>query len=207
METVRGFGDVDFKEMKGEMFPEHCHKFTADLMIPTPEVTHSLLPILSLKSKDGAIPYIVIASDGLWDLMTNDEVAEALHAPMQECVFPRLRKLADSSASPRMVDEGPLQAVVETFLTTIRQKADESDEYMDNLTAVIILPIPCLDQEHFLDPSNSSCVYCFSTEEQKGTPSFERHITSKLVNKSGNRRAARKRKSSQGKKAKGKKRR
>eukprot|EP00013_Stygamoeba_regulata_P015025 CAMPEP_0177678958 /NCGR_PEP_ID=MMETSP0447-20121125/29315_1 /TAXON_ID=0 /ORGANISM="Stygamoeba regulata, Strain BSH-02190019" /LENGTH=581 /DNA_ID=CAMNT_0019188053 /DNA_START=71 /DNA_END=1817 /DNA_ORIENTATION=- len=64
----RGFGDLDFKGHKDRIFPDH--KFSSDLVIVDPEITK-----VKLRDKDS---WIVLACDGVWDVLTSEDVIREL---------------------------------------------------------------------------------------------------------------------------------
>ncbi len=73
LSVSRSLGDVGFKDMKHSLFPGR--KFSADLVIATPEVAR-----VSLRGRRAVA---ILACDGLWDVLTADKAAAIAHSVLR----------------------------------------------------------------------------------------------------------------------------
>lgn len=158
LEPTRGIGDHDFKSLKTNKFPGKS--FKGDLVIPTPEfgwfsLTNSaedILQQISINSSEISVgfsadhfSFIVLASDGLWDMVSNCDV---------------LQEIAEKFKKNHTLSAEIVQTAAEDLVRITRTQTRKKKEKMDNTTIILIGFVPCGDPRHY-QASDSSCLYCF----------------------------------------------
>lgn len=75
LSVSRALGDVGFKNLKDQFFKK---KFSADLVIPTPDVSKH-----NVSNTDKHRTFVIVACDGLWDVLTNEKACVIVQKVLQ----------------------------------------------------------------------------------------------------------------------------
>jgi len=173
LEPTRGIGDHDFKSLKKTKFPGRT--FSGDLVSATPEckwfsLTSDADDIIASTMCKNEISvclaehysFMVIASDGLWDVVSNCDILQAVASRLE----------TSTTLNGEIV-----QQATDELLRMTRVQGRKLKMSMDNTTVVLIAFAPCGDSGHYYR-NDSSCLFCF---EPPFTPHTESIINSKAA--------------------------
>jgi hypothetical protein len=131
-----------------------------DLVIPEPEVEWFSLEECSHMKRDELIlgletehyPFLVLGTDGLWDALSNPQVAHYLTKQLNN----RMQISADY-----------VQGVCEGLLSHCRSQTRATKISMDNTTVILLCFKKCEDPDSYMSPT-SSCLHCFQSRTAMG---------------------------------------
>ena len=152
----RSFGDLPLKDPKVFGGPSHC----TELVSTVPEITH-----FTIDTKTDCA--IILACDGIWDVLKDDDAAIIAHAHAK-CGVERLTKL-DSKIPTAQTQ--PLGGVVPCIKNAAMQAArgvnrESFQKYsMDNLTTVVVRMKPM----HPSDIGKQEAAMAAQVKQEPGT--------------------------------------
>ena len=93
--------------------------------------------------------FIVLATDGVWDFISNEEVVEFIKG--------RLELYKDH----QKINADTIQSITDQLLQKIRSDTTVTNRLMDNTTIIIVCFVKCIDTTNYRE-ENSSCLHCFN---------------------------------------------
>jgi len=118
--VTRAFGDA-FLKVKN-LAPQHVQQFQLPYITSEPVVT-------SYSLADNEDDFVVLGSDGLWDMITNEEVAHFLHERSHEW---------DSTNVAQKLVEHILKGIAERMGVAYNDLITQSSELLDDITVIVV---------------------------------------------------------------------